>query len=125
MEAELLKSLSGGVEDQLLEQRLSSGRAEEGIMMVFRDINADQEILFRSSNLTLHLTKHLEPAIIVPIHGNLLVENVWRVAATHKILAGGFFFGSLIIKDYLWYRLGSGLDHGVYITSFNYLIPEK
>jgi hypothetical protein len=32
------------------------------------------------------------------------------------ILAGGFFFGSLIIKGYLRYHWEHILDHGVYIT---------
>jgi hypothetical protein len=76
MEAELFESLSGRINDQLSEKAPSVCGTEEDVMAVLGHIDADQEILLRSPNLTLHLTKELEPAIIVLFHRDLLVRVI-------------------------------------------------
>jgi hypothetical protein len=116
VKTELLESFPGGIEGELLKQGLPPCRAEEGIVTVFCDIDTDQEVFFRSSNLTLHLTKHPEPAIIVLIHREPPRRMCGVEATIQKILTGGFFFGSLIIKGFFCYSLGYVLGHGVYIT---------
>jgi hypothetical protein len=46
-----------------------------GVMALFGHIDADQQLLPRSPNLMLHLTKDVEPGIIVLYHRDLLVQG--------------------------------------------------
>jgi hypothetical protein len=112
LEAELLEALLAVVEDQSMQKGFSRRRAEEGVMTVFGDVDPDDEMLSRSANLALQLTGLLKSAIIILIHRDLLVKS-FDVGTSSNILTGGFFFGSLIIKNFPCYRLGSGLHVGI------------
>jgi hypothetical protein len=68
LEAELLETLFAVVEDQPVQKGLSCGRAEEGMVALFGDIDAYHQMLRRSANLTLQLTKLRKSAIIVLVH---------------------------------------------------------
>ncbi len=72
LEAELLEALFGVVKDQPVQKDLPCRGAEKGVVALFGDVHAYHQMLHRSTDLTLQLTKLLQSAIIVLVHRNLL-----------------------------------------------------
>jgi hypothetical protein len=62
------KSLYVILKDQSLEKRLPGGCAKKGMVLLFSHINADEQILRRSSNFFPELTKLFQSATIFLVH---------------------------------------------------------
>ena len=79
---ELLEALPAVVEDEPGEKGLAGRGTEKGVMAVFGNVDAHHEMPRRSAYLALQLTKPRKPAIIVCVHGNLLVKGSVMLATS-------------------------------------------
>src|SRR5512139_2764090 len=64
--------------------------SQEGVMPVLRHIDADNQVVFVTSDFLLELTKPLHPAKIC-FHSNLLVHSD-LLLLPNSMIQGGYFF---------------------------------
>jgi hypothetical protein len=76
------KAFRAVLNDQPLEQRPSVGISEKAVVLTLGDIQPYDEVLLRSTDLFLELTKTIDAVKLNSVHGNLLlaVKRLWVMA---------------------------------------------
>jgi hypothetical protein len=76
------KAFRAVLNDQPLAQRAAVGISEKAVVLALADIQPHDEVLLRSTDLFLELTKMIDAVKLNPVHGNLLlaVKRLWVMA---------------------------------------------
>jgi hypothetical protein len=93
LEEKLLESFLAVVKESFLPEGMAGGGPEEGMMLIFGDIQAHDEISLGTSDFLLELTKLLQPGTIQTVHEEPPLKRVGKWVLTPYLLAGGFSFG--------------------------------
>jgi hypothetical protein len=86
----MLKATGIVFKNQSFMSNAALGSCKSSIVLAFGNVDADSQILVRSTNLFSELTKTLNPAKVLLFHNNLLLAVGLYLA--DSMLSGGYFF---------------------------------